>query len=75
MIGLFYRRRMMSKISVKIEMAEYVTQFTVDNVNEIEAKLKDWHGLSDFERNHFKNKGTLDKQIASGWYYLEKNDE
>ena len=64
----------MSKISVKIEMGkEQTTQFTVDNINEIEAKLKDLHGLSAFERDYFKNKGTLDKQIASGWYYLENS--
>jgi len=65
----------MGNISVKVEMGkEYATQFTVNNVSEIEAKLKDWHGLSDFERDYFKKKGTLDKQIASGWYYLEKSD-
>ena len=64
----------MSKISVKIEMGkEQTTQFTVDNINEIEAKLKDLHGLSDFERDYFTKKGTLDKQIASGWYYLENS--
>jgi hypothetical protein len=67
---------MMSKISVKIELGkDYATQFTVDNVNEIEDKLKDWHELSPFAKEHYTKKGTLAKEIASGWYYLEKSDE
>ena len=64
----------MGKISVKIELGkDYVTQFTVDNVNEIEDKLKDWHELSPFAKEHYTKKGTLAKEIASGWYYLENS--
>ena len=64
----------MSKISVKIKLGkDYATQFTVDNVNEIEDKLKDWHELSPFAKEHYTKKGTLAKEIASGWYYLEKS--
>tara|TARA_B110000259_G_C13851867_1_gene337148 strand:- start:208 stop:408 length:201 start_codon:yes stop_codon:yes gene_type:complete len=65
----------MSKISVKIELGkEYATQFTVDNVNEIEDKLEELHWMSDFERDHYAKKGTLDKERASGWYYSGKSD-
>jgi hypothetical protein len=63
----------MSKIIVRISMGvPRSSQFTVDNVNEIEGKLKEWHGFSDFERTHFTKKGTLDAELASGWYYKEQ---
>ena len=66
----------MSKITVTIEMGkDYSTHFVVDNVNEIETKLKDWHEMSNFERDHLKKKGTLQSALASGWYYLEQDNE
>ena len=63
----------MSTICVRITKGdEYSAQFFVNNVNEIEAKLLEWNAMSDFEREHLTKKGTLDKALDSGWYYIPK---
>ena len=56
-------------INVEITLGkDYFTQFQVNNVNEIEDKVKEWHTMSDFEREHYEKKGTLKDQLDTGWY-------
>ena len=57
-------------ITVQITMDDdRSTQFNVNNVNEIEDKVKEWHTMSDFERTHYEKKGTLEAELDTGWYY------
>ena len=37
-------------------------------IEEILEKLRDFHTMAKVEREYFIKKGTLDDEIASGWY-------
>ena len=63
----------MIKVEIKL-CKDYLTQFQVNNVNEIEDKVKEWHTMSDFERDYYEKKGTLDAQLATGWYFKESTE-
>ena len=44
------------------------TQVTGKSIEEVLEKIKQYHSMTDFEKQHFERKGTLDKELASGWY-------
>lgn len=44
------------------------TNVSGKTVEEIITKIREYHTLTEFERQHFENKGTLTEQLSSGWY-------
>ena len=40
-------------------------------IEEVLEKLRDFHTMDKVEREYFIKKGTLDDEIASGWYVKE----
>jgi len=51
--------------------SEKSTMVYGDRIEEVLEKLRDFHTMSDFEREYFTKKGKLDAEIASGWYLKE----
>jgi hypothetical protein len=41
------------------------------NIEEVLEKLRVFHTMDKLEREYFIKKGTLDDEIASGWYMKE----
>lgn len=41
---------------------------SADNIDALIEKIKGFHTLGEFEREHYTKKGTLDKEVNSGWY-------
>lgn len=47
----------------------FSTEFKVNNIAEIEGELKKRHTMNDLARDYYEKKGTLDAQLATGWWY------
>lgn len=47
------------------------TQVTGKTIEEIVQKIHEYHTITEFERAHFEKKGTLKKELRSGWYFKE----
>lgn len=41
-------------------------------MNELVEKIIDWQLWENQALDHYKNKGTLEKEKTSGWYYFKK---
>lgn len=50
------------------------TQVTGKTIEEIVQKIQEYHTITEFERQHFEKKGSLDKELKSGWYFKETID-
>lgn len=48
------------------------TQVTGKTIEEVMQKIREYHTMSEFEREHFEKKGNLNKELKSGWYFKEK---
>jgi hypothetical protein len=47
-------------------------RYTIVNgktIEEIIEKIYEYHSFSDFLKQHFTKKGTLSKEVKSGWYF------
>jgi len=42
-----------------------------NNIDEIIAKIKEYHTMDTFERDYYAKKGTLEEELKSGWYVGE----
>jgi hypothetical protein len=60
-------------ISCEIKLEDRLTFCHAETIEELLEKVADFHTMSDFERIHFTKKGTLQKELNSGWYLKEKN--
>lgn len=60
-------------ITCEIKMgSEYSTRCSGDTIQEVLEKIKDFHLLTDFEKNIYEKKGTLEEELATGWYIVEE---
>ena len=44
------------------------TYVSGDNIDEVLAKIKSYHTLTQFERARFTKTGTLGEELKTGWY-------
>jgi len=59
-------------ITAEIKMGkEHSTQVHGKTINEVLKKIQEFHTMSEFEREHYDKKGSLAKQLRTGWYYKE----
>jgi len=61
----------MSDELIKCEVSMGREKSTVvygSTIEEVFEKLRDFHTMSNVEREYFTRKGNLDSEIASGWY-------
>jgi len=64
----------MSDLLIKCEVSMGSDKSTMVHgytIEEILEKLRDFHTMHKVEREYFIKKGTLDYEIASGWYVKE----
>ena len=64
-------------ITAEIKMGnDYTTMASGDDIYELIEAIKGWNTLGNFERDFYTEKGTLEEELATGWYYTgEKQDE
>lgn len=43
-----------------------------DNMNEMIEKIIDWQTMNVGDKEYYDEKGKLQSEIESGWYYIEK---
>lgn len=56
-------------ITAEIKMGnDFKTRVTGTSIEEVIDKIKSFHSFSEFEREHYKNKGELDSIMNSGWF-------
>lgn len=44
-----------------------------ETIDEVLEKIKEFHTMSEFDKNYYTKKNELDAEIASGWWLKEKN--
>lgn len=62
-------------ITAEIKMGDdrYTTVYG-KNIEEVIDKIREYHSFSPFLKQHFTKKGTLSKEVKSGWYLKETVD-
>ena len=59
-------------ITAEIKMGDdYTTQVSGKSIEEVMIKIKDYHTMTPFMVEHFKKKGKLKAELATGWYVKE----
>jgi predicted house-cleaning noncanonical NTP pyrophosphatase (MazG superfamily) len=59
-------------ITAEIKMGkEYCTMAQGKTIEELLEKIREFHTMSNFEKEHYGKKGTLKKQLKTGWYIKE----
>jgi hypothetical protein len=59
-------------ITAEIKMGkEYSTRVHGKTIEEVIEKIKDYHTISNFEREHYAKKGKLDSVLKTGWFLQE----
>ena len=53
---------------LNVENDSFYEQVTANTIDELLAKIRENHRMSNFEKEYFTSKGTLEKVIESGWY-------
>ena len=62
-------------ITAEIKMGEdRYTTVHGKTIEEVIEKIRDYHSFSPFLKQHFTKKGTLSKEVKSGWYLKETVD-
>lgn len=51
---------------------DYFTQVNGKTIEEVLAKIKDFHTMSKFTKEHYSKKGKLESELNTGWYITEK---
>jgi hypothetical protein len=44
-----------------------------DTMNEMVEKIIDWQTMGSGDKEYFEKKGKLEKELKSGWYYINNN--
>ena len=50
---------------------EYNTHLSAKTIDELIDKIKEYHTMSDFERELYAEKGTLQQELDTGWYITQ----
>jgi len=50
---------------------EYSTRVIGKTIEEVLVKIREYHTMSEFEKNHYGKKGKLDAELKTGWYMRE----
>jgi hypothetical protein len=59
-------------ITAEIKMGDdRCTMVHGKTIEEVLDKIRDYHSFSPFLKQHFTKKGTLSKEVKSGWYLKE----
>ena len=59
-------------ITAEIKMGQdYSTHVYGETITEVLEKIRRYHTFTEFEREHYTAKGTLQKELDSGWYIAE----
>lgn len=59
-------------ITAEVKMGDdYTTLVNGKTIEEVLEKIKSFHTMGDFEQEHYRKKGTLTKELKSGWYIKE----
>jgi len=59
-------------ITAEIKMGkDYCTNVSGKTIEEVLDKIKEFHTMGDFEKEHYSKKGKLAAQIKTGWYIKE----
>jgi hypothetical protein len=45
---------------------------SADSMNEMVQKIIDWQTMSDEDKEYYEQKGKIERELNSGWYYIEK---
>ena len=59
------------KAVISMNNEEYVSHLSGNNIEEIIEKIKEWHAMDAFLKEHLEKRGKLEKAIKSGWYTKE----
>jgi hypothetical protein len=60
-------------ITAEIKMGDqYCTMASGKTIEEVLEKIKEFHTMSAFEKEHYAKKGKLKSQMKTGWYIKEK---
>ena len=44
-----------------------------ETIEEVLEKIKQFHTMSEFDKNYYAQKNELEDEMASGWWLKEKN--
>ena len=59
-------------ITAEIKLGDdYTTRTHGKTIEEVLKKIKEFHTMSDFEKEHYTKKGKLKKEMKTGWYLSE----
>ena len=50
---------------------DYVSHINGNTIEEIIAKIQEFHTMSAFEKAHYGKKNMIEKELATGWYMKE----
>ena len=53
--------------------SEYKTTVSADTIKEAIEKLITFHSMTGYEVKLYRNKGTLQEEIDTGWYYEQED--
>jgi hypothetical protein len=51
---------------------DYHSQLTGKTIEEIIAKIKEYHEMTPFMEVHYSKKGKLESELKSGWYITKE---
>jgi hypothetical protein len=51
--------------------SEYHTQVRGDTIEEVLVKIREYHTMDSFEKDHYSKKGVLDQELQTGWYIVD----
>ena len=59
-------------ITAEIKMGgEFTTNVSGNTISEVLEKIKSFHTMDNWEREHYSKKGKLEEILATGWYIKE----
>ena len=62
-------------ITAEIKLGnDYTTMTHGKTIEEVIEKIKEFHTMSDFEKEYFKKKGKLTREMKTGWYLKESKN-
>ena len=63
-------------ITAEITMGDdHSTYVHAETIEEVLQKIKEYHTMGDFERQHYLTKGTLEEALESGWYVTDSDND
>ena len=62
-------------ITAEIKMGDqYCTKAHGETIEEVLEKIKEFHTMSDFEREHYAKKNRLEQELSTGWFIKEQKN-